>query len=291
MRVSVLWRVLARHRRVVILAVVLLAAFLLMTVQVRHDRAVVSFVRQAILFTASPFIKLTAVTAGSVSHVWQNYVDLRGLRQENLRLQREAGILQRRIDQLEEQVLETQRLQGLLAMRDAWRAEFVAARVVGKDATNWFKTILIDRGSRAGMRRNLPVAAPDGLVGRIVDVTPSTAKVQLITDPVSAAGALMQRTRVTGIVIGNLGAGLRVRYLPLLADVVVGDEVVTSGMGGIFPKGIPVGRVTAVERASGALFQEAVLQPKVDLGRLEEVVVLMNSEQREGFETGSRQRQ
>jgi rod shape-determining protein MreC len=115
--------------------------------------------------------------------------------------------------------------------------------------------------------------------------------VQLITDPVSAAGALMQRTRVTGIVVGNLGAGLRVRYLPLLADVVVGDEVVTSGMGGIFPKGIPVGRVTAVERTSGALFQEAVLQPKVDLGRLEEVVVLMNAEQREGFEMGSRQRQ
>jgi rod shape-determining protein MreC len=291
MRVSALWRVLARHRRAVILAVVLLAAFLLMTVQVRHDRAVVSLVRQAVLFTASPFIKLTAVTAGSVSHVWQNYVDLRGLRQENLRLRREAGILQRRIDQLEEQVLETQRLQGLLAMREAWRAEFVAARVVGKDATNWFKTILIDRGSRTGLRRNLPVVAPDGLVGRIVEVTPSTAKVQLITDPVSAAGALMQRTRVTGIVIGNLGAGLRVRYLPLLADVVVGDEVVTSGMGGIFPKGIPVGRVTAVERTSGALFQEAVLEPKVDLGRLEEVVVLMNSEQREGFETGSRQPQ
>ncbi len=291
MRVSVLWRVLARHRRVVILAVVLLAAFLLMTLQVRHDRAVVSFVRQAILFTASPFIKLTALTAGGVSHVWQNYVDLRGLRQENLRLQREAAILQRRIDQLEEQVLETQRLQGLLAMREAWRAEFVAARVVGKDATNWFKTILIDRGSRAGMRRNLPVVGPDGLVGRIVDVTPSTAKVQLITDPVSAAGALLQRTRVTGIVIGNLGAGLRVRYLPLLADVVVGDEVVTSGMGGIFPKGIPVGRVTAVERTSGALFQEATLEPKVDLSRLEEVVVLMNAEQREGFETGSRQQQ
>jgi rod shape-determining protein MreC len=289
--VSIFWRVLARYRRAVILAIVLLAAFLLMTVQVRHDRAVVSFVRQAILFTASPFIKLTAVTVGSVSHVWHNYVDLRGLRQENLRLQREAGILQRRIDQLEEQVLETQRLQGLLAMRDAWRAEFVAARVVGKDSTNWFKTILIDRGSRAGMRRNLPVAAPEGLVGRIVDVTPSTAKVQLITDPVSVAGALMQRTRVTGIVIGNLGAGLRVRYLPLLADVVVGDEVVTSGMGGIFPKGIPVGRVTAVERTSGALFQEAVLQPKVDLGRLEEVVVLMNSEQRDGFETGGRQQQ
>ena len=285
---SILWRVLTRHRRAVILAAVLLAAFLLMTVQVRHDRAVVSFVRQAVLFTVSPFIKLTAVTVGGVNHVWQNYVDLRGLRQENLRLQREAVLLQRRIDQLEEQVLETQRLQGLLAMREAWRAEFVAARVVGKDATNWFKTILIDRGSRAGMRRNLPVVGPDGLVGRIVEVTPSTSKVQLITDPLSAAGVLMQRTRVTGIVIGNLDAGLRVRYLPLLADVVVGDQVVTSGMGGVFPKGIPVGRVTAVERKSGALFQEAVLQPKVDLSRLEEVVILINWERREGFETGSR---
>jgi rod shape-determining protein MreC len=173
-------------------------------------------------------------------------------------------------------------------MRETSLAKFVAARVVGKDATNWFKTILIDRGTQAGLRRNLPVVAPDGLVGRVVEVTPSTAKVQLITDPVSASGALMQRTRVTGIVTGNLGTGLRVRYLPLLADVVVGDEVVTSGMGGVFPKGIPVGRVTAVERKSGALFQEAALQPKVDLGRLEEVLIVMDTERREGFETGSR---
>jgi rod shape-determining protein MreC len=160
--------------------------------------------------------------------------------------------------------------------------------VVGKDATNWFKTILIDRGSRAGLRRNLPVVSPAGLVGRVVEVTPSTARVQLITDPVSASGALMQRTRVTGIAIGNLDSGLRVRYLPLLADVVVGDNVVTSGMGGVFPKGIPVGRVTAVERKSGALFQEAVLEPAVDLGRLEEVLVLMDTVPREGFEAGTR---
>jgi rod shape-determining protein MreC len=268
--------------------VALLAAFLLITAQVRHDRAVVVFVRQAVLFTFSPFIKLTSLTVGGVSHVWREYVGLRNLRQENLRLQSETDELRRRIAYLEEQVLETQRLQGLLAMRETWRAEFVTARVVGKDATNWFKTILIDRGSRAGLRRNLPVVAPAGLVGRVVEVTPSTAKVQLVTDPVSASGALMQRTRVTGIAIGNLDSGLRVRYLPLLADVVVGDNVVTSGMGGVFPRGIPVGRVTAVERKGGALFQEAVLEPAVDLGRLEEVLVLMDTVPREGFEAGSR---
>jgi len=287
--VSIVWRLLSRYRRVLILALALLVAFVLMTLQVRHDRAALSFARQAILFVVSPFIKITAVTTGSLGRVWHDYVDLRALREENQRLQQESAILQRRVSQLEEHALETQRLQGLLAMRETSRAKYLAARIVGKDATNWFKTVLIDRGSQAGLRRNLPVVAPDGLVGRVVEVTPFAAKVQLITDPVSASGGLLQRTRVTGIVSGNLGAGLKVRYLPLLADVAVGDEVVTSGMGGVFPKGIPVGRVVAVERKSGALFQEAVLQPKVDLGRLEEVLILMEAEQRDGFEAGNRQ--
>jgi rod shape-determining protein MreC len=286
--VSIVWRLLSRYRRVFILALALLVAFVLMTLQVRHDRAALSFARKTILFVVSPFIKVTAVTTGSLGRVWHDYVDLRALREENQRLKQESAILQRRISQLEEHALETQRLQGLLAMRENSRAHYLAARIVGKDATNWFKTLLIDRGSQAGLRRNMPVVAPDGLVGRVVEVAPYMAKVQLITDPVSASGGLLQRTRVTGIVSGNLGAGLKVRYLPLLADVAVGDEVVTSGMGGVFPKGIPVGRVVAVERKSGALFQEAVLQPKVDLGRLEEVLILMEAEQRDGFETGNR---
>ena len=287
---SILWRLLGKYRRGVILAVTLMTAFLLMSLQVRHDRAVVMFTREAILFAVSPVIKMAAVTVGGLSSVWQDYVDLRGLREENIRLQREAGILQRRISQLEEQALETQRLQGLLAMQETSQRNYLAARVVGKDATNWFKTILIDRGSQAGLRRNQPVVAPDGLVGRVVEVTPTSAKVQLITDPVSAAGGLIQRTRVTGIVSGNLGAGLKVRYLPLLADVVVGDEVVTSGMGGVFPKGIPLGRVIAVERRGGALFQEAVLAPKADLARLEEVLIVMGTETRDDIETeGARQ--
>lgn len=283
---SILWRLLAKYRRAIILAVALVMAFLLMTLQVRHDHAVVSFTRQAVLFLISPVIKVTAVTVDSVSRVWGDYVDLRNLHEESLRLTREAAVLQRRISYLEEQALETQRLQGLLAMKEISRTEFLAARVVGKDATNWFKTVLIDRGSLAGIRRNMPVVAPDGLVGRVVEVTPTAAKVQLITDPVSAAGGLIQRTRVTGIVSGSLGAGLKVRYLPLMADIAIGDEVVTSGMGGVFPKGIPLGRVIAAERRSGALFQEATLAPQVDLSRLEEVLILMGTESRDGFETG-----
>jgi rod shape-determining protein MreC len=285
--VSVLLRLLARYRRAVILTTALVLSFLLMTLQVRHETAVVTFTRQALLFVVSPFIKVTSATIQGVTATWRDYVDLRALREENKRLQLETTTLKRRLEQLQDQALETQRLERLLAMRQASRAEFLTARVVGKDATNWFKTILLDRGSADGIRRNQPVLAPDGLVGRVVEITPSSARVQLLTDPVSAVGGLIQRTRVTGIVSGNLGAGARVRYLPLMADVAVGDEVVTSGMGGVFPKGILIGRITSVERKSGALFQEATLQSAVDLSRLEEVLILTNLDGREGFESGA----
>jgi rod shape-determining protein MreC len=280
-------RLLARYRRAVILTTALVLSFLLMTLQVRHESGVVTFTRQALLFVISPFIKVTSATIRGVTGTWRDYVDLRALREENKRLQLETTTLKRRLEQLQDQALETQRLERLLAMRQASRAEFLTARVVGKDATNWFKTILLDRGSLEGIRRNQSVLAPDGLVGRVVEVTLSSARVQLLTDPVSAVGGLIQRTRVTGIVSGNLGAGARVRYLPLMADVAVGDEVLTSGMGGVFPKGILIGRITSVERKSGALFQEATLQSAVDLSRLEEVLILTNLDVREDFESGA----
>ncbi|MFI5340043.1 MAG: rod shape-determining protein MreC [Candidatus Methylomirabilales bacterium] len=287
---SLLLRLLARYRRAAILTSALVLSFLLMTLQVRHETAVVTFTRQTLLFVVSPFIKVTAATIQGVTGVWRDYVDLRAAREENKRLQLEATTLKRRLEQLQDQAMETQRLERLLAMRQASQAEFLTARVVGKDATNWFKTILLDRGSLEGIRRNQPALAPDGLVGRVVEVTLTSARVQLLTDPVSAVGGLIQRTRVTGIVSGNLGAGARVSYLPLMADVAVGDEVVTSGMGGVFPKGLLIGRITSVERNSGALFQEATLQPAVDLSRLEEVFILTNLDVREGFESGTASR-
>jgi rod shape-determining protein MreC len=285
--VSVLLRLLARYRRAVILTTALVLSFLLMTLQVRQETAVVTLTRQALLFVVSPFVKVTAATIQGVTGIWRDYVDLRTVREENERLQLQATTLKRRLEQLQDQALETQRLERLLAMRQASQAEFLTARVMGKDATNWFKTILLDRGSLEGIRRNQPALAPDGLVGRVVEVTPTSARVQLLTDPVSAVGGLIQRTRVTGIVSGNLGAGARVRYLPLMADVAVGDEVVTSGMGGVFPKGILIGRITSVERKSGALFQEATLQSAVDLSRLEEVLILTNLDVLDGFESGA----
>jgi len=272
---AALLRLVSRHRRGAVLASALLVAFLTLTLQARQDSVPVSFAKRALLMTVAPFIKATAWVGGGVRGVWREYVDLRGVQAENRQLRSQLGALQQRLEALQEMAQENRRLQSMLEMPELPGARPVVVRVIGKDATNWFRTILIDRGSADGLERNIPVVAPLGLVGRVVEVAPIVARVQLITDPVSSVGALVQRTRVTGIAAGDGGAALRLRYLPLMSDVAVGDRVVTSGMGGVFPKGIPLGTVVAVERRSGALFQEAVLEPTADLSKLEEIAALV----------------
>ncbi|HEU5394399.1 MAG TPA: rod shape-determining protein MreC [Candidatus Methylomirabilis sp.] len=269
-----LLRVFLRYRRTVILSVALLVSFLFMTLQVRERGPLVDLVERGLVVTVTPFLKLYAAVTGTSSRLWANYVDLRSVRAENLRLQEEAAALREEVRRLAEAGQESARLRRLLDLPESREFDLVTAQVIAKDTTNWFKTILINKGSGAAVRRNLPVIATEGLVGRVVEVMPGTAKVQLLTDPVSSVGALLQEQRVTGLVTGDRGQTATVKYLPLMAEVRVGDAVLTSGMGGIFPKGILIGTVTAIHRKSGALFQEAAIQPSVDFGRMEEVLVI-----------------
>jgi len=285
---AVFLRFIARHRRGAVLASALLVAFLALTLQARQDVAAVAFARRALLMTVAPFLRAAAWAGRSAQAVWREYVDLRGVQAENRRLQAELRGLQQRLESVQEMAQENRRLQAVLEMPAPPAGRPVVAQVIGKDATNWFRSLLIDRGSGDGLERNAPVLVPQGLVGRVVEVAPIAARVQLVTDPVSSVGALVQRTRVSGIAAGDGGGTLRLRYLPLMADVAVGDRVVTSGMGGVFPKGLPLGTVAAVERRSGALFQEAVLEPAADLSRLDEVIVLTGLPPRApGFEANT----
>jgi rod shape-determining protein MreC len=267
-------RVFLRYRRTFILSVALLISFLFMTLQVRQEGPLVDLLERGLVLTATPFLKLYAAVTGNTSRLWANYVDLRSVRGEKLRLEEEVAALREQVRRLEEAGLENARLRRLLDLPAALGLDLVTAQVIAKDTTNWFKTVMINKGSEAGLQRGLPVIAPEGLVGRVVEVIPGTAKVQLLTDPVSSVGALLKEQRVTGLVTGDRGQTAIVKYLPLLAEVRVGDVVLTSGMGGAFPKGILIGTVTAIHRKSGALFQEASVQPSVDFGRLEEVLVI-----------------
>ena len=269
-----LLRVFLRYRRAVILSIALLVSFLFMTLQVRQEGPLVDLVERGLVLTVTPFLKLYAAVTGTTSRLWANYVDLRRVRGENLRLQEEMAALREEGRRLAEAGLENSRLRRLLDLPAGREFDLVTAQVIAKDTTNWFKTIMINKGSEAGVQRSLPVIATEGLVGRVVEVMPWTAKVQLLTDPVSSVGALLQEQRGTGLVTGDRGQTATVKYLPLMAEVRVGDVVLTSGMGGVFPKGILIGTVTATHRKSGALFQEAAIQPSVDFGRLEEVLVI-----------------
>ena len=152
----------------------------------------------------------------------------------------------------------------------------IIARVIGQNATNFLNVAMIDLGSRHGIRVGMPVVNEQGLVGRIYTVTATTSKVLLITDPSSTVNTILQASRLTGIVNGVPGSDPVMGFIPQGTEVGVGEVVLTSGMGGSFPKGIPIGQVVDVRQRDVNVFQEAVVRPTVNFGRLEFVMVVTN---------------
>ncbi|MEW6727330.1 MAG: rod shape-determining protein MreC [Bacillota bacterium] len=186
--------------------------------------------------------------------------------------------LEGRVARLKECELENNRLRRLLAYKvETGNTNVVVARVTGRDPNNWFSVVRLDKGTDDGLAENLPVIMPDGLVGRTINVTRRTADVLLITDPRSGVGAMIQQTRTAGVVKGVLpgSPSLAMSYLTKDAAVTKGQDVITSGLGGVFPKGIPVGRIVDVKRDPMGLTKTAEVKPLVDLSRLEEVMVLV----------------
>jgi rod shape-determining protein MreC len=182
---------------------------------------------------------------------------------------------------LQEVERENQRLRELLGFAET-RPSFellggqIIARAIGQNATNFLNVAMIDLGSRHGIRVGMPVVNEQGLVGRISDVTATTSKVLLITDPTSTVNAILQASRLTGVISGEPGSHPVIGFLPQGTEVGVGEVVLTSGMGGKFPKGIHIGQVVEVWQRDENVFQEAVVRPTVNFGQLEEVMVVTN---------------
>jgi rod shape-determining protein MreC len=176
-------------------------------------------------------------------------------------------------------------LEKLLELRDRVPLQTTAAEIIGAAAEPDFRTVTIDKGTRDGLRPDMAIIAPAGVVGRIVVPSARSAKVQLLIDRNAAAGALIERSRAQGVVVGAGDDRLQLDYVSEAADVAVGDVVVTSGIDGIYPKGFVIGRVQAVEK-NGPAYKRIVVKPAVDFSSLEEVLVVMTptpaSEAREG---------
>jgi rod shape-determining protein MreC len=175
-----------------------------------------------------------------------------------------------------QELLETQeRIDALLQFKQTLNLPVIPAQVIGLDPSGWFKSIIIDKGKQAGLRLDMPVVNAFGVVGRVVSVSPNYAKVLLIIDQNSAIDCLVQRSRDRGMLKGLMSEICKLDYVVKSSDVKVGDILVTSGLGGVFPKGLPMGQVLEVKEMPGELFKDISIMPAVDCSRLEEVLVVI----------------
>ena len=262
-----------RVRRYGILLAVLLVSFLLLTVQTRGGGTGRAGELMAIVLTPVQSL-LVRVHRGALGF-WANYVDWKVVRREVVSLRGENEHLRVQALQAGETREENTRLRRLLVLRDRLPLATVAGEVIGREAGGWVRSLTVNRGHSDGIAQQTPVIMPDGLVGRVVQVHRGAAVIQLLNDPASTVGAVVQRTRTAGLVEGDAGGAVRFKFMARDgASVAPGDLVVTSGLGTLFPKGLPVGRVVKIEDKGSALFHFAVLAPAVDFSRVEEVLLV-----------------
>jgi rod shape-determining protein MreC len=210
----------------------------------------------------------------SVRHVWSGYAGLRNLKSQNDALTRDLEAAKIALQQQRTLADRTRSLERLLDLRDRSKLNTLAAEIIAAGATPDFRTLTIDKGTREGVRADMAVIAPPGVVGRVVMPSTRAAKVQLLVDRNAAAGALIERSRAQGVVMGGGDDRLRMDYVSEVADVIVGDLVVTSGIDGIYPKGYVIGQVESVEK-SGTAYKTITVKPAVDFTSLEEVLVVL----------------
>lgn len=224
--------------------------------------------------------KMTSL-ANSISDLTQTTQDIRELHRRNEELQGLADSLMIENVRLKEIESENETLRRLLGFTQAnpthsYKAAEVKGRVIGRDPSNFLSYLTIDSGSQQGIEKGMPVVTERGLVGRITDVGSNWAKVMLIIDPSSSVNALIQTSRATGVVEGQVGRSLAMKYIPQGETVNVNDIVLTSGLGGNFPQKLIIGQVTAVHQRDIEMFQQADIRPTVDFNNLEIVLVITN---------------
>ena len=262
-----------RFRRYVLLLTVLLVSLFLLTVQTRGGGPTRAADLVALIVT--PAQSLLATAHRGALGAWHTFTDWKAVRAENFALRADNERLRVQSLQVRETDQENQRLRRLLALRDRVPLATLTGEIIGREGGGWARSLTVNRGRADGITQQMPVIVPEGLVGRVAQVRSGASVVQLLNDPTSTVGAVVQRTRTPGLVEGEPGGGVRFKFMARDgAGVTAGDLIVTSGLGTLFPKGIPVGRVKAIEDKGSALFHFAVVAPMVDFARLDEVLLL-----------------
>jgi len=253
-----------RSRQFIVLACAVIIAIVLLTLESSEKLYVAKALTISVLAPVQKGISL-------VTQFWEIYHQNRHLRQLNTEISLENQMLR-------EAQLENLRLRQLLSFRQKEKlTSILLAEVIAEQPTREMNSILIGSGSSLGVERNMAVVTSQGLVGRVVEVYSATALVQLLKDRNCPVSAMIQRSRVSGILTHEGGANFYLTNVPWRMDVVEGDDIVSSGLGGIFPKGLRLGQVSLVRHNERDLFKEIVVEPSVDFNSLEEVFVILSA--------------
>ncbi len=249
--------------------------FVLAVLSLSLKRApVVKTVEGVIVSLTAPAINGLNFLGDSLKRFWLGYVYLVGVEKENDKLKRRLEEYVQKEVRYQEALLLARRLEALLDLKKQVALPVTGARVVAFDPSQWSRCVIVDMGTSEGVTLGLPVLSGGGIVGRIVETYSHYAKVMLIVDRNSGADAMVQRTRVRGILQGKGGNRCSLEYVPKNVDIEVGDLVLASGLGGIYPAGQVFGRVTQVDKNPSGPFQEIIVTPGGNLSLLEEVLIV-----------------
>jgi len=262
-----------RYRTPLLLILTLLLVFTVLSLSLKRSPALRKVQGLVVVLTA-PGLEGLSYVGRSAKQLWLDYFYLVGVRRQNAELLRQLEEYKQRGVRFEEAEQALTRLEVLLDLKRQVALPVIGARVIAYDPTLWSRSAIIDQGKVHGVKEGLPVLAPQGIVGRIVEVYPEYSKVMLIVDRKSSADAMVQRTRVRGMLKGKGGNRAALEFVPKSADVQVGDLVLASGLVGLYPKGLVFGKVTAANKKNPGVFQEIEVTPNVDLSTLEEVLVV-----------------
>ena len=261
-----------RQRTAVLFIAVMLGHILLISAQVNSKSGVP--ILESVTFGAFSEVQRAASSlTGGVHNAWTGYVNLRGVRAENQQLKEQLAALQVQIQQERAAAQRAHQLEELFGFQQQLKVKTLAAEVIGAGASLDFRTATINKGSSDGLKTNMPVIAPTGLVGRIVTLAPRAAKIQLLVDRNFGAGALVERSRAQGVVLGSGEDLLKMEYVADVADVKQGDTIVTAGVDGLYPKGLVIGKVESVDKGNG-IYKVIRVRPATDFNRLEDVLVV-----------------
>ena len=267
-----------------IASVICFCLSLALTAYTSHDPSIIKFGKAFFLETLAPLQSLNRTVHDGVGTLWDDYISLVDTKKTNERLLERLIVLEAENSRLLELAGENNRLKALLNVSEDSKISGPLAKVVAYDPTNWSKRITINRGSSDGVTEGMPVVSGNGVVGQILSVGLHSAQVLLLSDPLSAVDALIQRTRTRGLIEGTGSSNCRLQYVRSEDDIKEGDRVITSGLDGVYPKGLLIGVVSKVgEYERGMLFRNIRVLTSINFDKLEDVMVVTSIPEKEDF--------